>query len=301
MLVFTNSLIVLILKFMRFKNIENKNTFRFFNYKWKKVPSWGIQTERIYRKWYLKRYGFKSQVDLKKFLKNKKILEAGCGLARDSKFFRELSKNSSIYACDQSDIALKNSKKIHKNLNINFFKQDITKKFEEKDFDLISCDQVLHHTPNPGAVLKNFNKILNKGGYLFIFVCAKKNIYRDFCDDFLMSYFSKKSPDKLWSFAKECTKFAKTLYNLKSKKINFKGKKYKNIQEYIHYNLFRFWYNPSIPFNLSVSSNYDWFSNNPRYSQLQILNIIKKNLKGYKILNYYKDDASISFKLQKYI
>lgn len=157
----------------------------------------------------------------------------------------------------------------------------------------------MHHTPDPKKVLKNFDKVLSVNGHLFIFACVKKNIYRDLCDDYLMSYFKDKSANELWRFAVECTRFAKTLYNLKTGKIKFKKKTYKNIQEYCHYNLFRFWYNPKIPFKLSVSSNYDWFSNNPRYSFKEMKLIIKKSLKNYKIINMYKDDACVAFNLKK--
>jgi hypothetical protein len=52
------------------KKIKNFNTFRFFNYKWKKVPSWGAVTAKQYTKWYLKRYGFKNIKTFKKFINN---------------------------------------------------------------------------------------------------------------------------------------------------------------------------------------------------------------------------------------
>ena len=70
------------------KRIKNKDTFKFFNYKWKRVPEWATKTEKIYVNWYLRRYRYKTLKKLKKFLNNKKnILEAGCGVARDSKLF----------------------------------------------------------------------------------------------------------------------------------------------------------------------------------------------------------------------
>ena len=30
------------------KRIKNKDTFKFFNYKWKRVPEWAEKTEKIY-------------------------------------------------------------------------------------------------------------------------------------------------------------------------------------------------------------------------------------------------------------
>jgi len=72
--------------------VTDKNlTFKFFNSKWFRVPDWAEKTEKIYRKWYLERYGYKTEQKFKIFLEDKDyILDAGCGLGRDSKFFAEL-------------------------------------------------------------------------------------------------------------------------------------------------------------------------------------------------------------------
>ena len=287
---------------MKIKKIQNKNTFRFFDYKWKKVPSWSKQTEKKYIKWYLQRFRYKNIKNFKKFLKNKKtILEAGCGLARDSRLFARINSKAKIYACDQSKKAIKIAKRDNINYdNIYYFKQDITKKFKINfKFDFISCDQVLHHTPNPSKTLKNLYSLLKKGGYFNFFVCKKKNLYREFIDDHIMNYFSNKKPSELWKFSKQVTLFAKSLHDLKIKNIKFKNKYYENIQQYIHYNSFRFWYDPKINFNLSVSSNYDWFSNNPRYSLEDLKKIVSKSLKGFKYISIYEDDASISISVKK--
>jgi SAM-dependent methyltransferase len=285
------------------KTIKNFNTFRFFNYKWKKVPSWGAVTAKQYTKWYLKRYGFKNIKTFKKFINNKKlILDAGCGLARDSVFFSKLNKKGKIFAIDQSKFVINyNKKKLAINKNLHFYQRDITKKLNfQKKFDFISCDQVIHHTPDIVKTIKNLIVNLKKEGSLFFFVCKQKNYFRDLVDDYIMDSFKNKSPDQLWKFATIVTKFGKAIHNLNLKEIRTKNKIYKNLQEIVHYHLFRCWYNPKIPFKLSVSSNYDWFSNNPRYSLNEIksiLNQIKKKYKNIKVQRIYSDDASISVRL----
>ena len=283
--------------------IKNKDTFKFFNYKWKKVPNWATLTESKYNSWYLKRYGFKNESNLKKFLKKKYyILDAGCGLGRDSFLFaRNASKNAQIIAIDQSKNAIKVCKKNYKEYsNIKFQVADITKKIKFKNkFDFISCDQVLHHTPNPKKTLQNFNSLLKKGGYLNIFVCKKKNPLRDLIDDEIMKYFSGKKPKDLWKFSEIITYFGKAIHDLQIKKLNYQNKKYKSLQELIHYQSFRCWYDPKIPFKLSVSSNYDWFSNNPRYSKNELIEIVKRSIKKFKIIKLTEDYASVSIKIKK--
>ena len=282
--------------------IENKNTFRLFDYKWRKVPDWGIKTKNIYIKWYLERYNFKNINSLKNFLRSKKnILDAGCGLGRDTELFAKLNPKANIFACDQSSNAVNFAKKkLKKYKNVKIFRADITKKIKvNKQFDFISCDQVLHHTPNPGITLRNLFSKLNKNGYLNFFACRKKNIYRDYVDDELMNYFQNKSPNELWKFSEVITKFGKALYDLKINNVKFNNKKYPSIQMFVHNQIFRCWYNPNINFNLSVSSNYDWFSNNPRYSLLELKKILKSSIKNYKIINTFEDDASVSIIIKK--
>ena len=60
-----------------------------------------------YRKWYLERYGYKTEQKFKIFLEDKDyILDAGCGLGRDSKFFAELNPEAWLLSIDQSPYAI---------------------------------------------------------------------------------------------------------------------------------------------------------------------------------------------------
>ena len=120
---------------------EKKITFKFFDYKWDKVPTWASDTEEIYRQWYLERYGHNTLDNLSLFLKDKKrILEAGCGLARDSKMFAELNPTVEIIAMDQSEQALKIARKtLDLYNNCKVVRDDITNFKIMGKFDFISC------------------------------------------------------------------------------------------------------------------------------------------------------------------
>ena len=114
-----------------------------------------------------------------------------------------------------------------------------------------------------------------------------------------MNHFRNKSPKELWDFAIKVTNFAKSLYDLQINNLKFNKKKYDNLQLFVHNNTFRTWYDPKIKFDLSVSSNYDWFSNNPRYNLQEMRKIISSNLSNYKFVTIYEDDASISISIKK--
>jgi len=273
-------------------------TFKFFDYKWHRLPSYAEDSKSIYRKWYLNRYGYTKKT-FKKFLNNKhSILEAGCGMGRDSIFFAELNPKAKIVAVDQSPSAVKVAKKYLPE-NCKVVRGDITKMKLKEKFDFISCDQVIHHTPSPNKTLINLMRHLNKGGVINFSVCRKKNKYRDLVDDVLMNNGRKMTQKQLWEFSDVVTKFGKALYDLKIKDITFEGKKYLDVQRFVHERLFRCWYNPDVSFELSVSSNYDWFSGNPRFNEKEVRTQILKGLPKYRLLRLFKDDATISVSLKK--
>jgi SAM-dependent methyltransferase len=283
---------------MDLDKIRNIDTFKFFNWKWSKVPHWGEETKHIYHKWYLDKYNF-SKEGFQKFLSGKKrLLDVGCGVGRDIKFFRENSKDAKIVGIDQSEHAINFLKK--ENLkNVDLFRLDITKDLGSLGkFDFISCDQVLHHTPNPQQTILDLTNILELGGYMHLFVCKKKNELRDLIDDKIMHHSRYMSPEELWDFSVKVTEFGKALHSLNIENIEYLGKNYKSLQSLIHNQTFRCWYNSEIDFDLSVSSNYDWFSNNPRYSKEEFLSFFKP-IKNISIENVYEDDACVAVRIIK--
>lgn len=286
---------------MKYTTNSKKLTFKFFNYKWARVPAWAKATEPVYLRWYVTRYGYKNFNGLKKFLADKtSVCEAGCGLARDSGWFARANPRSHILAVDQSREAIREAKKmLAKFPNCTTLVADITRFSVDRKFDFISCDQVMHHTPDPGKTLRHLYGKLRPGGVLNFSVCRKKNAYRDLVDDLIMERAKTMTPRALWQFAHIVTKFAKALYDLNVKNVSFDNKRYENLQRFVHNQVFRAWYNPDIPFELSVSSNYDWFCGNPRFNATEVRKNILSHISGFKILRFFEDDAVISVSLKK--
>ena len=280
-------------------SIKNEDTFNFFEWKWKKVPSWGDKTKDIYQNWYLKKYGY-TVSSFATFLNEKKnILDAGCGLGRDIAYFRMLSKDNLIVGLDQSESAINHVKSLNLE-NVELYNFDITNNLNKLGymFDFISCDQVLHHTPDPIETLKNLASVMNDNATLHFFVCNKKNEIRDFVDDTIMDYARYMSPEQLWKFSEVVTEFGKALKGLNIENIKFKDKAYPTLQNFIHNQVFRCWYNDDIDFDLSVSSNYDWFSNNPRYSKNDVLYFLSQ-VDQLSETRVYEDDACIAVVAKK--
>lgn len=99
-------------------------------------------------------------------LNGKKILDAGCGAGRDSKYF--FDKGLDVIGIDMSKNMISAAKK---RANANFLVMDIRKTdFSDEFFDGIWCCNTLLHLNkiNLGTVINEFRRILKKGGILFI-------------------------------------------------------------------------------------------------------------------------------------
>ncbi len=277
-------------------------TFGVFDEKWRRVRTWAKATEASYREWYLKRYGYGTLENLGAFLADKTlILEAGCGQARDSKMFAELAPVARIVAMDQSLEALEVAKE-----NLSGFENclvvhgDVTAFEWQALFDFISIDQVMHHTPDPAATLRHLYGHLSRGGVLNFFVCRKKNPERDLVDDLLMEHATSMTYDELWAFATKVTELGKTLYDLGIKDVRLGDTVFPDVQRLVHNRLFRCWYNPDIDFELPVSSNFDWFSGNPRFNAEEVRAMIATLPEdAYEVTRFYEDDMSISVSLTR--
>lgn len=101
--------------------------------------------------------------------KGAKILDAGCGSGRDSRYF--VSKGFNVMGVDLSEKLLEIAKQ--NNPSITFFKQDLRKlDFPQESFDGIWACASLHHLRRSEVpkVLKKFFSLLKPRGALFVLV-----------------------------------------------------------------------------------------------------------------------------------
>lgn len=98
--------------------------------------------------WYLKLYGYANEAELAQELKRSSvILDAGCGLGYKAAWFAKLAPDSTVIAMDYSDAVFRAAQRYSNLGNMLFVKGDIAATgFSDDSVDLVSCDQVLHHT-----------------------------------------------------------------------------------------------------------------------------------------------------------
>lgn len=111
----------------------------------------------------------------KSFLKNKTVLDLGCGSGRVSLYASKYAKK--VLGIDYIEDAIKFSNKFASICNIKNveFQVGDLDKFSERKVDVIIMAEVLQHVDNPNQVLRRSNKILNKNGRMIISVPSFNN------------------------------------------------------------------------------------------------------------------------------
>ena len=297
------------------KTIEStkKETQESFSKKWTtdSVKDYGIDTGPIlefHHKWYLQRYGWKNEEEFKKFLqKQKLILDAGCGVGRDVKWFAEHAKSGFVFGIDISesiDMARENLKGFD---NIILVQGDITKPPFRKDFfDFISCDQVIHHTPKTEDTFKHLVKHIKKDGVFSTYTYKIKAPIREFADTFIREKTTKMNYDDCYEFSRKITLLGKALSELKSivdipEDIPLLGiKKGKiDVQRFIYWHIMKCFWNEDHGMEASIMTNFDWYhpKDAHRHSPEELKSWASElNL---EILNFDECGAGLSIRIKK--
>jgi SAM-dependent methyltransferase len=108
-----------------------------------------------------------------------KILDFGCGAGRHVIYFTK--RGFEVYGFDASETAIERTREVLKseNLSANLRVWDMTKPlpYEDGFFDAVLALKVIHHTyiDNIKRIVKEINRVLKKGGFLFLQVSAFSN------------------------------------------------------------------------------------------------------------------------------
>lgn len=100
---------------------------------------------------------------LEKYRKTNKLIDVGCGIG----YFLEIAKERGweVYGTEYTDEAIEICRK--KGITMHQGKLDLAN-YTEMDFDVVTSFEVIEHINNPIEEVTNFNKLLRKGGALYI-------------------------------------------------------------------------------------------------------------------------------------
>lgn len=279
---------------------NQQQTNEMFSEKWKKVEAKDnlAAMEDFQKNWYLTLYGFKNEEELASFLAAKKIIiDAGCGLGYKAEWFAKLSPGSTVIGIDFSEAVYIAAHKYTSVPNLLFVHEDIANTNIKKGIvDYVSCDQVIHHTENPGQTFAHLSELLAPRGELACYVYAKKALPRELLDDYFRKAVHNFSKEQLWEFSKQMTELGKRLSKLDVKinspdipLLGIKEGEY-DIQRFIYWNFMKCFWREDWSTELCDSTNFDWYSpsNAARYS-VEEFNIWGTNNNLVKVFSHTEE------------
>lgn len=288
------------------EDIKNDQTIRSFSQKWAKHQYYLQHTKRFYTNWYLQRYGFANVAGLEAFLAGKRfMLDAGTGAGRDAQNLVEHSEGT-VFAIDTSWEALSVASREIAQDRVRFVHADLHKlPFPDEFFDLINCDQVIHHTPDPHAAFDALTRKLKSGGHVCTYVYKKKAPIREFTDDFVREQIKNLDADEALKLCEPITKLARTLADLNmminvEEDIPLLGipKGQHNLQRFFHWNLFKCFWNEEFDFFTNNIINFDWY--HPAYCHRFTPEAFRTWFdRGFEIEAWDVGDAGISCRARK--
>jgi SAM-dependent methyltransferase len=238
-----------------------------FSEKWRRAPNYREDTRDHYVPWYLERYGFRTLEGLRAFLAPKRrILDAGTAHGRDVELFASNSA-ARVFGIDISDVIWPTHRDLRHLENVDLVQADLGRlPFPDSYFDFISCDQVIHHTPDPYKSLLALRRHLESGGHLAFYVYRKKGPIREFCDDHVRQVTVRMSPDECMEVSEAFTKLGKALSDLHVQIavpvdipiLEIKAGTY-DLQRFIYWNVFKCYWNDSLDWTSNVITNFDWY------------------------------------------
>lgn len=118
-----------------------------------------------------------ADLKLKNIFKNKKVIDVGCGGGRYSNAIRLMGAKK-IIGVDYGDAGIKTAKKNYNYKNLIFKKQNVLSlKFDDRSFDVVYCNGVLHHTSNLEKGLNEIYRICKPNGIIFLYLYGRGGIF----------------------------------------------------------------------------------------------------------------------------
>jgi 2-polyprenyl-3-methyl-5-hydroxy-6-metoxy-1,4-benzoquinol methylase len=216
--------------------------------------------------WILSRNGFSETNLFKDWLSSRhRILDAGCGNGRVTALLdRYAPDESEILGIDltSAEVASENLKKISR---VSISKKDLLEDITDLGkFDLIYCQEVLHHTSNPKNAFLNLCQSLNDNGEIAIYVYKKKAPIREYADDYIREQISHLPYEQALSSMTELTELSRVLSELGKVTVpnvsvlGIEAGEY-DIQRFIYHFFLKCFWNPSLSFQENAAINYDWY------------------------------------------
>jgi SAM-dependent methyltransferase len=253
-------------------------------------------------KWILTRNGFSSTLELCNWLSNRnRVLDAGCGNGRVTALLDAYAPpQTSIVGIDLTAAHVAKENLIN-NKRVHIEQKDLLSDLSDiGKFDLIYCQEVLHHTANPRGAFLNLCKCLEENGEIAIYVYKLKAPIREYVDDFIRDSISTLSYKDAIKDMSEITELGKILSELDVKVkvpnvkiLGIEEGEY-DIQRFIYHFFLKCFWNPDLSENANIAINYDWY--HPQLCTRHTLEEVKQWFTdaGLEIIHHHVDHYGIT-------
>jgi SAM-dependent methyltransferase/uncharacterized protein YbaR (Trm112 family) len=247
-----------------------------YSMKWDQTPDmydenrYGTQHQH---EWYLTRYHWNTEDNLRDFLQDKEIiLDAGCGLGRDIRWYAMLQPDAIVVGADLSTSVFHAYEKSKHHPNLSVVRADLNKvPFAPETFDFVVCEQVLPAVENPRASTERLWSLVKPGGHFAFYLYKVKTPIHEFTDDYLRDKITKMSPEDAWEASANVTRLGKALSDLQVvfdlpndiPELGIKAGRY-NLQRFMYYNFIKCFWNDNMTFEENNVVNFDWY--HPAYT-----------------------------------
>lgn len=242
-----------------------------FREKWAKNPDLAFsqtldEGSEIFR-WILGRNGFDGPRALAAYLAGRsRILDAGCGNGRVTALLRaHAPAEAEIVAFDltAADVARAN---LNGAQRVTVLERDILGDLSDLgSFDLIYCQEVLHHVSDPEEGFRRLAALLAPGGELAIYVYREKAPVREFTDDYIRERISELPYEEAMEQCRRIAALGKALGGLGASVrvpaidvLGIEEGEY-DVQRLLYHFFMKCFWNDELDAEANAAINFDWY------------------------------------------
>jgi SAM-dependent methyltransferase/uncharacterized protein YbaR (Trm112 family) len=248
---------------------DQRETLESFTAKWAGItPDEVRQRYRQQHAWYVERFGFGDDHGLREFLAEKElVLDAGTGTGGDAARFAELAPHSVVVGLDLSGAIDVAQREFGDLPNVHFAQADLMRPpVRPAQFDFVSSDQVIHHTPDARRAFATLAERVRAGGHLAVYVYKIKAPLRELADDWIRTRSTGMSPAECMELARDMTELGRELSRTAGSVKLERGVPLlgiapgeHDVQRLIYWFFLKCFWNDDFSENLNVLVNFDWY------------------------------------------
>ena len=217
--------------------------------------------------WILGRNGFATPDAFRAWLSGRaRILDGGCGNGRVTALLRKYAPaETEVVGIDLSAAHVARAN-LGDAPNVSIFEKDLLGDLSDLgQFDLIYCQEVLHHTTDPRGAFLNLAQRLAPGGEIAIYVYKLKAPLREFADDFLRDRIAGLPYEQAMVAMRQVTALGQALAESGHKVtvpavelLGIDAGEY-DVQRLLYHFFLKCFWNPALDFEANAAINYDWY------------------------------------------